>query len=835
MKRKLLSVLVTVCMLLTLLPAAGLTASADYSATYTMTALYNGTATLSGGDIVSISTAEELGYLSSYVNAGNKGEGGTFYLTDNIDLNPGVTFTFNADTGLVTVSDGTDTFWLGAGVKGNTSGSNTTFDEIASTKGEIYTDQSGTTGAAPFNPTEWTPIGENSSHQFAGTFDGNGKTVSGIYISGTSSYIGLFGYTTGAVKYVDVVDSYISGSSSVGGVVGCITSGTVSYCSNSGSIFGSRYAGGVVGYITSGTVSYCSNSGSISGSSFNVGGVVGCIKSGTVSNCCNTGCVNGSSNRVGGVVGLEDGGTVLNCYNTGYVKGNCYVGGVVGYNCGTVKVSYNAGRMEGGMGTGGVVGYNNSGTVSYCYNSGFVEGYGGVAGLNSGSISFCYYDKQICTIEGINGEDITGQAEGKSTLELVGKGLWTNTSGEGWTDECWTFSEKDIYPCLAGMAETDAAYISAAPLMLSYTSPSEYETANTVASSVTVGTNNGVTWYDNSGDPITGNSTLTVTTAGITITAKLNNLSKEVLLKSSSNVTIPAAPPSSEAELLSVWTRTDYETSGTGASTADPVLWDIGEVDVTALSLTDITTSDDATVKLYSDSAFSAEITGPDTLAIPTGETTTAYIKVTAQDGNNTVYYAVSFTRAVVIWDGTTVASAFSGGTGTFGDPYQIGSGAELAYLAQVINDSSTNGTYSSLYYELTDDIYLNENASDYETWGTSAPSHVWTPIGNDVSSYSSTPFSGHFNGNGYTVSGIYINCSESYQGLFGYVDGGTIKNLGIIDSYVAGCTYVGGVAGSISNSVSKVQYCYNTGCVSGNTAVGSIVGFSYNSSTKAT
>ena len=71
-------------------------------------------------------------------------------------------------------------------------------------------------------------------------------------------------------------------------------------------------------------------------------------------------------------------------------------------------------------------------------------------------------------------------------------------------------------------------------------------------------------------------------------------------MKSSSNVTIPAAPPSSEAELLSVWTLPDTETSGTGASTADPVLWDIGEVGATALSLTDITTSDDATVKLYS-------------------------------------------------------------------------------------------------------------------------------------------------------------------------------------------------------------------------------------------
>ena len=841
MKRKLLSVLVTVCMVLALLPAAGLTASADYTASYTMTALYDGTETLSDGDIVSISTAEELGYLSSVLTSANGyGAGAVFYLTQDITLNDWTDVNSNeiVDLGELTHAGSSVQSWTkidyfagtldgnGHAIYGlyiNTTSFYTAFiddlrngaciQNLSFSNGYVNVGPNSSLLAASV-PSDATVSIHNCSNRCTSLV--NSSQIGGLIgiVRGTVNMTnccnttpltlgifsgGLIAQVMGRVNMTNCCNTApLTLGTFSGGLIGVVAEvGTVimTDCYNTAPIefsSGSVYQGGLVGS-NGGTVHMtgCCNTGNIdcNGSGQLGGGLVGGGSEGTVymTGCYNAGTLNNIGTKLGGLVGITGAATLINCYNTGTLNGNSTIGGLIGRvdkSC-SLSYCYNTGMVNGIQSGGLISAVSSSCTsseVAYCYNAGRLVGTncGNLIysnGCSSATYTNCYYDKQISTGSG----DITN-VEGKITSDMLGEGLKTAGAGDGWTDEHWAFSD-GVYPRLAGMAETDAAYISAAPLMLSYTSPSDYETANTVASSVTVGTNNGVTWYDNSGDPITGSSALTVTTAGITITARLNDTSREVLLKAATEVTVPAsppaAPPSSEAELLSVWTRTDDETSGTGASTADPILWDVGEVGATALSLTDITASDDATVKLYSDSAFSAEITGPDTLAIPMGETTTAYIKVTAQDGNNTVYYAVSFTRALVIWDGTE-ASAFSGGTGTSTDPYQIGSGGELAYLAQLVNagtadTNNSSALYASLYYELTEDIHLNTDASDYETWGTSAPSNVWMPMGNDSNS-----FTGTFNGNDYAVSGIYINSTDNYQGLFGYVDGGTIESINV-------------------------------------------------------
>ena len=185
---------------------------------------------------------------------------------------------------------------------------------------------------------EWTPIG-SVTNIYTGTFDGNNKTVSGLYFNDSAtSYVGLFGYvgSGGTVKNVGVIDSYLSGYQGVGGVVGH-NAGTVQSCYNSGTVSGSNYVGGVVGN-NDGTVQNCYNTGTVSGSDY-VGGVVG-VNHGTVQSCYNTGTVSGSSD-VGGVVGVNH-DTVQSCYNTGAVTGGDYssVGGVVGGNVGTVTNCY---------------------------------------------------------------------------------------------------------------------------------------------------------------------------------------------------------------------------------------------------------------------------------------------------------------------------------------------------------------------------------------------------------------------------------------------------------------------------------------------------------------
>ena len=199
----------------------------------------------------------------------------------------------------------------------------------------------------------WTPIG-TSSNPYSGNFNGNGKTISGLYIKNTSSANdqGLFGYLS------------TDGDNT----------GTVQNLSVSGSVSGYLYVGGVVGY-NGGNVINCTFSGSVSGVSL-VGGVVGWnISSGNVENCYNTGTVTGSDSPVGGVVGVNS-GNVENCYNTGSVTSNSNtsdvggVGGVVGENSGIVKNCYNTGSVSvsGNRSVGGVVGYNDgSGSVTNCY------------------------------------------------------------------------------------------------------------------------------------------------------------------------------------------------------------------------------------------------------------------------------------------------------------------------------------------------------------------------------------------------------------------------------------------------------------------------------------
>ena len=295
----------------------------------------------------------------------------------------------------------------------------------------------------------WTPIG-NYGHQYTGTFNGNGHTISGLYINNsTANDQGLFGRVNGGIVQNLSVSGSVSGDWYVGGVVGYNNGGTVTGCifSGSGSVSGNRYVGGVVGYNSSGTVTNCAfsgtvtgiyvggvvgensgsngsvekchNTGSVNGSVNSVGGVVGNNEA-SVENCTNTGSVKGSagSSNVGGVVGLNR-GSVENCYNTGSVSGDWYVGGVVGRNDGSVKNCYNTGTVTGTVDfVGGVVGQNFGGTVENCYNTGAVSGsglyVGGVVGDNSGPVKNCYNTGTVS--DGTTSGGVVGQNSGSGSV-----------------------------------------------------------------------------------------------------------------------------------------------------------------------------------------------------------------------------------------------------------------------------------------------------------------------------------------------------------------------------------------------------------------------------------
>ena len=170
----------------------------------------------------------------------------------------------------------------------------------------------------------WTPIAdctEDHITQYSGTFDGNNKTVSGLYLNGNSARIGLFGSSEANcnIKNVGVVDSYFKGNDFVGGVCGR-NDGTITNCYNAGNLTAidpTAAIGGICGYNgNGGTIANCYNTGTVTatGSVASVGGVCGCSLA-AISNCYNTGTVTATSSGadISGICGYYF-GPVTNCY-----------------------------------------------------------------------------------------------------------------------------------------------------------------------------------------------------------------------------------------------------------------------------------------------------------------------------------------------------------------------------------------------------------------------------------------------------------------------------------------------------------------------------------------
>ena len=133
------------------------------------------------------------------------------------------------------------------------------------------------------------------------------------------------------------------------------------------------------------------------------------------------------------------------------------------------------------------------------------------------------------------------------------------------------------------------------------------------------------------------------------------------------------------------------------------------------------------------------------------------------------------------------VQAQFSGkGTGTERDPFQITNADELFEI---------NGDLSACY-QLMNDVDMTE-------WITeNNPTLGWMPIGSSTS-----PFTGNLEGNNHSIKGLFINRpTASFVGLFGYVNGGTIKQLALINPNVTGLSSVGSVAGYITGTGYKGQ-----------------------------
>jgi len=337
---------------------------------------------------------------------------------------------------------------------------------------------------------QWTPIGTTEgvfndpwSHTinpqnglyFAGTFNGNGKTISNLTITADDTdFKGLFGATDwdssvenlilsdvnidltnakhvgavvgfawGAISNVSVVgNSKVHANNFVGGIAGSLrgywrgagdynaalhetTRGYIGNCHVTGtsSIQGNNYVSGVVGYGTDATLSGCYNVTNITGQNC-VGGLNGAntslyIKGSTVQ--YNTGNISGVSS-VGGIVGNIDYSQMKNVYNTGNITGTGdNVGGIAGGGVSyEIEAAYATGTITGQNSVGGIFGKSHivaTNPSKYCYFNGTVNGsgsnVGGVGGMLVEGAEISYsYSMGTVTGTGDNVGGVTGYSSG---------------------------------------------------------------------------------------------------------------------------------------------------------------------------------------------------------------------------------------------------------------------------------------------------------------------------------------------------------------------------------------------------------------------------------------
>ena len=153
------------------------------------------------------------------------------------------------------------------------------------------------------------------------------------------------------------------------------------------------------------------------------------------------------------------------------------------------------------------------------------------------------------------------------------------------------------------------------------------------------------------------------------------------------------------------------------------------------------------------------------------------------------------------VWNGS-VATEFAGGSGTESDPYLISTGAQLAYLAKLVNSSADNPSLGQ-YYKLTNCIDLN--------------GQKWDPIGHYYAKNQYREFQGHFDGDGFEVFNFTITTSSSpyYFGLFGRASNGSIKNLGVTEFTITVTTLdIACVGGLVGRTESDLTNCYASGSI---------------------
>ena len=718
----------------------------------------------------------------------------------------------------------------------------------------------------------WAPIG-NSDNMYQGTFDGNGKTISNLYINATPrDYAGFFGFAdNGSIKNITFDNAKVTSIAQLTGIL--IGQANNSFIENiktseSCSVDGDKTVGGIAGSVL-GNIIKCENHARANGANgaYYVGGIVGRYGGydKSITSCANYGDVTSTGNCVGGMVGYFDSGTIQNCANYGDVTGTDNVGNLIGFadECNLNNV----------LGTGNV-------TATYVDCVGLLVG--NIKNSSSTASGILAYNSSAkLTINGTEQTDGAVKAVGQGSLtssekimafsaEQLKSGLVTfilqeNVSGSAkWGQNLNT----DDYPLLGSANKV----YSDSPVIMKCSG--ELEGIGTFNN--TKPAQEGTFTFKHGDSPKHHKFVAaTCTTDGNIEYWECNlchkSFSNEQMTQMVSSLVIVSAT-GHEYDENDKCTKCQQEIPflklGNNSITIGKVFGDRNEI--SGYNLYKYTALEDGTLEVTANSnrknTYGTLWESRTAASCLTSDNSWPDFKITYTVTKGTTYYIGArefFGKAIegevklnVKMNGLDrELPAGMTGKGTEAEPFVLKTADHLAWFRDCVNECNT-----LVCAKIADDVKEIDMSTVCHKADTEkqVAELSWTPIGNFDNNYQGT-----FDGNGKTISNLYINATSEFAGFFGYLAGGNIKNItfdnakvnstgiyytGILAGYAGSCIFeniktlgncsvegkqiTGGIAGI---AVGNISNCENHAEVKGMGSLGGILGMYYGSDNSIT
>ena len=659
------------------------------------------------------------------------------------------------------------------------------------------------------NPSQgWQPVG-NTSAAFKGILDGNGKSISGLWINRSNiDYVGLFGYTSNAtIKNLVIKGKAIKGNDNVGIVSGYGEKTSIKDCSVEGSITGNSYIGGIAGRINRSELSSLSIKIDIAGKDYS-GGVIGLAEGHGCINSCNVvGDIIQGSNYVGGVCGSNMGkeNTISACYCKATISGNDFVGGICGEIYCTESSSGDGNKTSDtrycGF-VGNITGKSNVGGIVGRYKS---NNYGG----NYSSEIKCEWCYAVCNIDalGDNVGGITGSSE-PYWVKPYARGIYYYQSYF-----CGSIRGNNNVGGLVGLL-----YCGGIINCYSY---SNINGSNSVGGLCGL-----IKGYSSD-----GNASLQSNISNSTFIKAVESNAGRIYGKKGEYVKIESAGTIQENKSYNrtivfcqgiALNITDDEKNGTGVSATTLKLkatyvamgwdftnnWEIQETEcfpyiktqtapplITSQLVSGATTIsgkcvDGGVVTLEIDGKKQQTVSSGNQFIFDVNPLQAGHeVRISAKvEGKEQSYFTTETVQYL--------------GSGKENDPYQVYTASDLT------------GVYRKGYFKLMNDIDLTDYINQF------SPTEGWQSIGREGSETI------HFDGNGKKITGLWCNSTRANTGLFSCFANGTIKNLTVevaTGKQVKGGVNTGILIGKMINGT--IENCCVSGTVAGRTPVGGMVG----------